>query len=222
MAFCMSLGERIRLARKRKKLSQTKLAELVGVSQATVADWERGETMPGRHRIPKLSEVLQVAAEWLELGLSAQQRSISTAIIPVIGQVQAGAWVESMEWPNDQWQQISVPPDERYPDFKRYGLKVAGPSMDQVLAPGSIAICIRLGDLARMPRPGEYVVVQRTRPDGLTEATIKEFLPDQAGNVWLWPRSNHPDHKTPIRLEPNGEDNSVEVIAVVVGAYRPL
>lgn len=37
---------KLREIRKRKKLSQTELAELIGVKLRTIGSWERGETVP--------------------------------------------------------------------------------------------------------------------------------------------------------------------------------
>ena len=67
-AGVLSIGERIRSARKALGLNQTALAERVGVSQPAVASWESGQHDPRRLMIAKLAEALGVSTEWLESG----------------------------------------------------------------------------------------------------------------------------------------------------------
>jgi transcriptional regulator with XRE-family HTH domain len=55
-----SLGTRIRRARERKRWSQQKAAEALGVALRTYGSWERGETTP-RSSIGALEEVLGVS-----------------------------------------------------------------------------------------------------------------------------------------------------------------
>ncbi len=54
----MSLGTRIYGARKAKKLTQEKLAELLGVSTEAVSKWEQDRYVPGPDRIAKMDEIL--------------------------------------------------------------------------------------------------------------------------------------------------------------------
>jgi transcriptional regulator with XRE-family HTH domain len=51
-------GEQIRTARQTAGLTQEELARHVGVSQRTVGNWERGDTVP-RDREPQLRSVLR-------------------------------------------------------------------------------------------------------------------------------------------------------------------
>lgn len=50
----------IREARRKMGLNQTKLAELMGVTQSAVSHWENGETMPTPRQIPRLAEILNI------------------------------------------------------------------------------------------------------------------------------------------------------------------
>ncbi|MEM6415857.1 MAG: helix-turn-helix transcriptional regulator [Pseudomonadota bacterium] len=63
-----SIGERIRYARKEIGLNQVALAERVGVSQPSVANWETGLHDPRRIMLIKLASVLGVSPEWLAGG----------------------------------------------------------------------------------------------------------------------------------------------------------
>ena len=66
----------------------------------------------------------------------------------------------------------------------------------------------------------DHVVVESRRKDGMIEATIKKYVLDDQEVPWLWPRSNDPNHQTPL---PYGNDavDSVEVTALIIGSYRP-
>ncbi len=65
----LTLGQRLRAARKAKKLSQDKLAKAVGITQSAVSQCERGETlelMPSH--LFCAANVLNVNPEWLITG----------------------------------------------------------------------------------------------------------------------------------------------------------
>jgi transcriptional regulator with XRE-family HTH domain len=57
----MNLGEKIFSLRKEKKLSQEKLAELVGVSRQTISNWELFESKPNTDQLILLSKALDVS-----------------------------------------------------------------------------------------------------------------------------------------------------------------
>ena len=57
----------IRLVRERLELSQTQLAEKIGVGLATVARWENGYFKPSVHVMPKLVEVCKEAGIEVEV-----------------------------------------------------------------------------------------------------------------------------------------------------------
>lgn len=62
------IGERIKEARKKAGINQAGLAERVGVSQPTVANWESGIHDPRRVVIARIAEALGVSPEWLAGG----------------------------------------------------------------------------------------------------------------------------------------------------------
>lgn len=59
------VGNRIREARKKKKLSQAELSELLNISPSHMSDIENGKTNIGLDIFMRLTEVLQVSADWL-------------------------------------------------------------------------------------------------------------------------------------------------------------
>jgi transcriptional regulator with XRE-family HTH domain len=60
-----ALGGRIRLARKRKGLSQEKLGEICAISTAHVGHIERGTRIPSLETLYKISKELNVSLDFL-------------------------------------------------------------------------------------------------------------------------------------------------------------
>ena len=56
---------RLKTARKHHGLTQSELAEQVGVTQSLIGQYERGEKRPGLDTLQKLTAVLQVTLPWL-------------------------------------------------------------------------------------------------------------------------------------------------------------
>lgn len=66
----MSLGSRVRVARRRAGVSQAGLAEMVGVTRSAVANWESSSarTYPSAQRLQRIAEETGVSYEWLATG----------------------------------------------------------------------------------------------------------------------------------------------------------
>ena len=66
----MKLSTRIRTARMRARMSQTELAELLGVSRSAVGNWEsaKGRVSPSSERLSELALATGVSYEWLATG----------------------------------------------------------------------------------------------------------------------------------------------------------
>ena len=61
----MKLSDRIRMARKRRKLSQPALADLLGITPQAVSQWETGKTGPERQMITAVTKILRIDEQWL-------------------------------------------------------------------------------------------------------------------------------------------------------------
>jgi transcriptional regulator with XRE-family HTH domain len=64
----LSIGDRIREARKQVGFSQMDLARKVGVTQPAVANWESGVHDPRRLMLAKIADALMVSPDWLASG----------------------------------------------------------------------------------------------------------------------------------------------------------
>ena len=144
--------------------------------------------------------------------------------ITVIGSVQAGAWVEAIEWPLDERFTISVPFENEFYNGV-YGLVVRGDSMNKDYPDGSIVFVTDIYEYKKRLVNGDHVICERVDSGGLVEATVKELVFDEKGASWLWPRSTNPEHQQPIEVSASGLMGehlsgalTVRVHAVVVGA----
>lgn len=197
---------------------QTELAEKLGTSQGTVSRWESGKQKPEFDQLRALASIDGKSVDAF-LGYAVQSRTGSIIPVTVRGVLRAGAWVEALEWPPDEHFEILVPEDKRYAGLTHAAFRVDGPSMNKAYPDGSYVITVPYIEIQEEPQPGHRVICQRTRTDGLIEATVKE-LAISDGRRYLWPRSDHPDHQAPILLDGSNGDEVV-VTAKVVGSYRP-
>lgn len=61
----MAIGQTIKLYRKEKHLTQSELAELLGVSTQAISKWETDEGMPDISQIVPLGKVLKISTDKL-------------------------------------------------------------------------------------------------------------------------------------------------------------
>lgn len=59
------MKERLRAARKKADLSQDQVAEILGINQSSVAQWETGRSKPTPDRLPVLAKLYGVPEDWL-------------------------------------------------------------------------------------------------------------------------------------------------------------
>ncbi|MDD4000267.1 MAG: helix-turn-helix transcriptional regulator [Bacilli bacterium] len=71
-----SLNERIKQLRKEKGLTQTQLADLLGVTDKAVSKWEVGEANPDISLLTKLSEIFGVSIDYLLTGVSHEKEVV--------------------------------------------------------------------------------------------------------------------------------------------------
>ncbi|WP_418861304.1 LexA family protein [Slackia isoflavoniconvertens] len=154
----MGLAENIRKFRTDADLTQAKLADLVGVTRATVTQWETGWSQPRMGAVEKLSEVLGVSMS--ELVDDSNIKRVPGAItpteprkayLPLLGRVHAGDAQEPQVFD----ERISLPYEvwERHRDG--YFLQVEGQCMSKIYPEGSYILI----DPMQRPTNGSIAVV---------------------------------------------------------------
>ncbi|MBX5437666.1 MAG: helix-turn-helix transcriptional regulator [Alicyclobacillaceae bacterium] len=61
----MSLGKRLRQTRLRRGLTQSQLAERLGMTEANLSNYERDRTTPPSERLQQIAEILDVTTDYL-------------------------------------------------------------------------------------------------------------------------------------------------------------
>ena len=75
----VAIGQRIRLARELRKMTQGELAEACGITRQAVVLWEKGESEPGAAKLYKAADFLGATIEWLLTGSGEGPESNSKA-----------------------------------------------------------------------------------------------------------------------------------------------
>ena len=63
-----TLGARLKVARKRKRMTQESVAALMGLTHATVGQWEKDLTRPDVPHLIEAAELYDVSLDWLAWG----------------------------------------------------------------------------------------------------------------------------------------------------------
>lgn len=90
----MSIGNKIKEARKEKKMTQQQLADFIGVSKSTVSKWEKGTHEPDVINAFAMAEALGKDVRFLMTdGFIDEMRQVGgdSAFLPVIGEIACGA-----------------------------------------------------------------------------------------------------------------------------------
>lgn len=134
---------RLRELRKKKKMSQQELADLLGVTQATLSGWETEKYRIDNNNLIKCSEILDTTTDYL-LGKSNVDNNIepislpkNVIKIPVLGRIPAGVPIEAIE---DVLEYIEIPEEMTRGGKEFFALKIQGDSMYPEYLSGDIVI----------------------------------------------------------------------------------
>lgn len=215
----MSIEDRIKEARKAAGLSQTELAEAVGVTRSAVAYWEAGRNIPRRDVIAKIAEVTGKSIPWLELG-TVTTVSLQRCLY-VIGEVAGGVWKEgSIEFVPVK---TPVAPHPDYPLKSQRLYVVRGSSVNRVVADGEYVHCVAVHESGIQPQHGDLVIVRRMQHD-MAEYTAKRLVlvDKQGAKKWvLRPESSDPAWQADIVMD-GDESTSIEITDVVIAKWSPI
>ena len=200
-------------------------SEDAGLNPGFIRDLKRKKkTMPSIDKIEQLAQALDTTPGWLafEIGDGSYQVQVG---MPVRGEVAAGLWheVDGVVDANE-FERIPIALDPRYPAAAQYGLITRGTSINRVAQPGDILLCLDYAITGIDPRPGDLVIVERTRFQGREREVTAKRIRRDGKLLMLLPDSDDPAWQTavPINAQKPTDDVEVAVVAIVSGVYRPI
>lgn len=156
-----TIGERIRIARKRRNMNQADLARRIGVSQPSVANWETGVHDPRRIVLSRIADVLETPVDWLAAGgRSAIERDTHAAAayirryvrhVPIVSEQAAILLAENMNEDPHGYAEDYIPVTSN--QTKLFAVFVDDELISSIAPKGSIAV-IDYAD--RQPPDGEF------------------------------------------------------------------
>lgn len=221
-------AERLKQARKSAGYaSAQEAAEAFGWNPPAYRHHENGTRGFGPDAAKRYGRAFKVRPGWL-LGLDHIDKDPAEPMpeedrLVVNGSVEAGAWRSSEHWNDDRAFVIEGMPSP-VPRARRFGLVVVGLSMNEFYEPGTVLDCVSIFDGGTTPKSGDHVIVERVRPDGLRELTVKEYR-HEGGRYELVPRSTKPGYEPVVYPGPDAEQppdsEQVRVIGFVIADYPP-
>lgn len=131
----MEFGDKIKLARKNKKMTQGDLAKIMGVATSSISRWEKGIHEPDMKEINRLAKVLDVeivalmSDSWV-----GEMRDIKgdTAYIPIVGEIACGTPILATE-NIEEYREV---PKRYLPKGEVFILRAKGDSMFPTICEG--------------------------------------------------------------------------------------
>lgn len=214
--------ERLRALIAERGTSPRAVSRAIGSNDTLLRDILSGKSKNARgDTMAKIADHLGVSLQEFFVGIDAPEDGASAptlAELPLIGPVQAGAWLALDDTPQDEPKMISAAMDRRYPHARQWLREVRGDSMNaRNIYPGDLAHMVDLIDSGVNLNTGMIVEVTRKRDGGaLREVTLKEVEVTERGYV-LWPRSLSPRWSEPVVLNDGGDsDVDVEITGLLI------
>lgn len=204
----MSVGEKIKLYRKRKGLSQRELAAKMNRSKGLIGFWETDKREPSNSDMVKLSEILDVDISMLfdipkYSNTETYEINPEQILRPIVGVVKAGY---NMYCEQNILGYKAVE-KSKTKGAETFWLKVKGDSMNAVgILDGSLVL------VKKVLVENRQIGVVRVNGD---EATIKQLIFEN-GTVILQPRSTNPVHEIAILKEEDFMNGRAEIIGKVI------
>lgn len=199
----MGLADNIKKLRTDANMTQAKLADMVGVTRATVTQWETGWSQPRMGAVEKLAEVFGVpmstiVSDGIHSPANALPvRGMPMAKVPLVGSTHAGK-PALMDAP-DEFPEVEVPQFLVDRDPACYGLSVDGDCMDRVCPPGMVAVVqpsvpARSGDVVVATIDGADSVMRRMTVINGDLILSPESHSDGHENIYIGAGSEHSVH----------------------------
>lgn len=200
------MGNRIKELMRERNLSRDDVAAGIEAHPITVSKLISGKMNLTQDWMDRFSKVFGVPPEQIITAPS------TTRVVKVRSHVEAGAWEAHAEWPEDEWYSVAIPDDPIYRTLELFGSETRGPSMNRRYPERTVLVHTSFIGAGERLEPGKRYIVERERPDGTRETTVKTLSRDAEGKLWLMPESTDPRFQTPIPI-----DDDLEAIVRVIG-----
>jgi len=155
------IGKRIRELRIKKPMTQSFLAQEIGVDRRTIINYEKGDSEPPLEIIEKIAKVFGVSPDYLRYGKPINRK------IPVYSRIYA---ITPFDEDIIDFEEI---PEHWDKSFEYFALQVSGDSMEPRICHGDIVIVRKQPDV----NSGDIAVILINEQ----EATIKKVIKSQVG-----------------------------------------
>lgn len=215
----MTLAQRMKQLRKEKKVTQEKLAQVIGMERSSVGKYETG-TIPSPDVLSAMSDYFNVSIDYL-LGKSDVRhpaKDFATAKrtgtkIPVLGNVAAGSpitAIENIDYDDpDAWEEI---PADMAESGEYFALRLKGDSMEPRMLNGDVVIVHQQSDVNN----GDTAIVKVNGDD----ATCKKIKKTPQGMMLI---PLNPEYEPMFFTHKEIQTIPVEIIGKVVelrGKFR--
>lgn len=167
----MTFAQKLQTLRKRNKITQEKLAQMIGVERSSIGKYETTQTIPSNDILIKIANLFNVTTDYL-LGNTASSEPPKKRgnRIPVLGNVSAGIPIDAITDIED-YEEID---EEMAKAGEFVGLRIKGDSMEPRMVSGDIVI-VRIqntandGDTAIVLINGDEATCKKIKktPDGI-------------------------------------------------------
>ena len=203
------MANRIKQLMKERNLSRDDVAASLEAHPITVSKLISGKMKLTQQWMDRLAVVFNVRPEQIIVAPS------NTRTVRVRSHVEAGTWEAHHEWPEDEWYDIAIPDDPAYRSYELFGAETRGPSMNKRYPERTVLIHTSIVETGERLEIGKRYIVERERPDGTRETTVKTLSRDDDGKLWLLPESTDPRHQAPIPID-DAIDSVVRLIGRVI------
>jgi transcriptional regulator with XRE-family HTH domain len=213
--------DRLRELLKERGTTARAVSRDIGTNETLIRDILSGKSAnPQAMTMARIAEALGVPLSEFFTGGDGSEAlpAHELAELPMIGPVQAGAWLALDDTSQDEPPMVAAAADRRYPHARQWLREVLGDSMNaRNIYPGDLVHLVDVIGSGVNLNTGMIVEVTRTRAGGtLREITLKEVEVTDRGLV-LWPRSNNARWNNPVRLiDDQDEDIEVEVTGLLI------
>lgn len=200
----IELGQRIRLARKGKKLTQEKLAKILGIAYPTLNKYENAHRTPTADLLAKTAAVLECDPGWLlsggddDINKLLKSKGISVYRTPVLNKI-------STDFPNDVSRETATYICVQDIPEGAYSLIMKGESMSPTIRDGDYIIFMP----GEAIQDGDVVVFLNE----WKEAILKRYR-DKEGEIYMV--SDNPEYSW-VKLQ-----KECKIIGKVIGALRRI